>query len=274
MNIRTFVEHQILSEGQSIRLDCPSCGSKHTLSITKEMGELKFMCYKASCRVKGIINKGLTTDDLLSITKKEYKEEKFILPDFIKSLKRSIEATDYIKFYGLYKAYEKELCDIRYDIKNNRVVFVIYNEQGKICDAAGRALSKGTTPKWLRYGSSKYPFVCGKQFDTCIVVEDAPSAARVALSGSYCGVALMGTNVSLDAMRVIRTYSRSYIALDFDAALKGLDKTSSMSWFCNSNFLYLHKDIKDMSDEEFDIMTRSLNETRANFPSTKETVLD
>ena len=264
MNIRTFVEHQVLSEGQSIRLDCPSCDRRNTLSITKEGGQIKFMCYSARCTVIGIINTGLTTDDLMSIMNKERKAAPFALPDFIKSLKRSLEAVDYIKFYGLYKAYKKELCDVRYDIKNNRVVFVIYDEAGKICDAAGRALDKGVSPKWLRYGASRYPFVCGSTKDKCIVVEDAPSAARVSLSGDYAGVALMGTNISVDALRVIRLYSKSYIALDFDAALKGLEKTQAISWFSDTDFLYLNKDIKDMTDIEFNEMTRSLNETGTN----------
>ena len=78
----------------------------------------------------------------------------------------------------------------------------------------------------------------------------------------------MGTNISVDALRVIRTYQTSFIGLDFDAALKGLAKTEAISWFSNTQFLYLDKDIKDMSVEEFNSMTRRLHETRTNIATT------
>ena len=137
-DIRTFIEHQVLAEGQSTRMACPSCGGNNTLSITKEAGQVKYMCYRASCTVRGIHNKGLTTEDLKSIIKSNIQTVKaFVMPDFIKSLNRSKDAVSYIKFYGLYEAYENELCDIRYDIKNNRVVFVIYDEKGNVCDRHG-----------------------------------------------------------------------------------------------------------------------------------------
>lgn len=262
MNLRQFVEHQALLSGQRVRMDCPKCGGNNTFSITKEIGETKYGCFRASCGAKGIINSSLTADDLSRLVSPFPEGDKpFVLPDTLVSVDRSIKAVDYLSYTGIEKAYKKGLCDIRYDIRTDRVVFVIYGKDREVpIDAAGRALQKGTKPKWLRYGDTKYPYVIGKGTvnNYAVLVEDAPSAARLAESGTLCGIALLGTNISPETRLVASGYTRVYIGLDFDASDKGFQAVESMNWFNDVRFLKLTKDIKDLEHKEFDALIKRI----------------
>ena len=42
-----------LSNGQTKRMNCPNCGGHKTFTITNNMGQVLWNCYKASCNVSG-----------------------------------------------------------------------------------------------------------------------------------------------------------------------------------------------------------------------------
>ena len=46
MNIRKYLDSLDLREDESRRMNCPSCYAKNTFTVTKEMGQIKYNCYK------------------------------------------------------------------------------------------------------------------------------------------------------------------------------------------------------------------------------------
>ena len=256
---KQFIEHQLLINGQSKRLDCPECGGTNTLSISKEIGDVKYFCFRANCGVRGIINSGFNANDVASMLKQQQEKKPFVLPDTFVNVERSMDAIRYLEYTGIDKTYKRGLCDVRYDVRTDRVIFIIYGTENTPVDATGRALRKGTKPKWLRYGSSGFPFLVNREAtQASVVVEDAASASKLGQCKGVCGVALLGTNITTDCAMVLRNYATTYVALDFDAAHKGYSKVESMSWFNDVRFLSLTKDIKDMTDKEFSILIQEV----------------
>jgi hypothetical protein len=51
--IQDLLNDVILKDGETLRLNCPSCGGYKTFTITKLSGSTVWNCYKASCNLKG-----------------------------------------------------------------------------------------------------------------------------------------------------------------------------------------------------------------------------
>ena len=66
MNIREFVLSLDLPNDGTMRVDCPSCNSKNTLSISNDDGVILYHCYKLRCNAKGAVHQGLTAQYFLS----------------------------------------------------------------------------------------------------------------------------------------------------------------------------------------------------------------
>jgi len=115
-----------------------------------------------------------------------------------------------------------------------------------VVDATGRNLTDNK-PKWLRYGNSKHPFVCGTS-DNCFVVEDCPSACSV--SNLVTGLALMGTSLLDSHIQVIRNYKKIFVALDKDATRKAVDIVRHLSNHVPTKLVVLKKDLKNMEKED------------------------
>ena len=43
-----------ISEGESLRTECPACNGSNTFTVTKSNGRLLWNCYRASCAIKGV----------------------------------------------------------------------------------------------------------------------------------------------------------------------------------------------------------------------------
>ena len=63
MNIRGYLDSLNLRDEEFIRRDCPSCSGKNTFTATKEMGQIKYNCYKLDCNIGGYHNVDLTAGD-------------------------------------------------------------------------------------------------------------------------------------------------------------------------------------------------------------------
>jgi len=111
---------------------------------------------------------------------------------------------------------DADAMDLRYDVKENRVVFPI-KDKGRIVDATGRSMYR-RLPKWKRYGASDLPFSfgCG---NIAVVVEDCVSAGVVG-SDVLVGVAVLGTSLSDSHKLFLSQFSTAIIALDPDALPK------------------------------------------------------
>lgn len=238
MNIKEYLNDLSLSNGETKRLNCPSCGGHKTFTVTNNMGSLVWNCYKASCKVSGGTRVHLTSDDIR------------------KSLGRVVEETHAVSFdkpMWIVKDNDKiqPFCDqweldadelgLLYDVKESRVVFPVM--QGNVMvDATGRSLTH-RLPKWKRYGKSSLPYTWGHG-KTAVVVEDCVSAAVVG-DDVYVGVAVLGTSLSDCHKRYLSQFSTAIIALDPDALPKTLQFAKELRGYVDTvRVLRLTDDLK------------------------------
>ena len=236
----------IVSYGR-YRGDCPSCGRVHTFSVTDTGFERLWYCFHADCHIKGSTGVQLTKDNskvaFKERTVKQTDNDEFEIPSTFVSLSRSKEAEEYVKRVASYDAYLNGLVDIRYDLQQDRVVYLVKSlSNGRVVDATGRSLTN-RKPKWRRYGNSGDPFLSGNGF--CgIIVEDCPSACSV--SHLACGISLMGTTLLDEHIKVIKQFKKVYIALDKDATSKAILMLKKLRNYVPTKLIVLNKDLKDM----------------------------
>jgi hypothetical protein len=248
-----YVKQLALKNNETHRGDCPSCGGKNTFTATLTSGQYVWNCYKASCPTAGRTHKGYSIDDITNIFSRAATEDSvldvFSIPDYFTPAFSSTEALDYVREFNCLQAYQDKRADIRYDIKRNRVVFIV-QDQGRPVDGVGRALQRGVKPKWLRYSKSTTPFVVPgvKNPETKILVEDCASACAVSHVGT--GVSLLGT-VLLDEYipYILLGTKKIVIALDKDAGNKSFDMQRNLSYYKDTKVWLLPDDIKYLKPE-------------------------
>jgi DNA primase len=245
--IKNYVGNLHIVHNGRYRGDCPLCGRVNTFSVTDTGFERLWYCFHADCHAKGSTGVQLTKEN----SKVAFKEKiastetsnEFEIPNTFVSLSRSKQAEEYVKRVGSYEAYLSGLTDIRYDLQQDRVVYLVKSiSNGRVVDATGRALTN-RKPKWRRYGGNKSPFICGTT-DNVFVVEDCPSACSV--SELTTGLALMGTTLLDEHIDVIKNYNKVYIALDKDATGKAVLLMKKLRNYVPTKLIVLNKDLKDM----------------------------
>ena len=75
MNIREYVNDLHITVGETKRMDCPSCTSKNTFTVTNNMGALLWNCYKLSCSLSGSSRVTLTIEDIRTAMDRQIKEQ-------------------------------------------------------------------------------------------------------------------------------------------------------------------------------------------------------
>ena len=110
----------------------------------------------------------------------ENEKQEFKIPDSFKIVSYSNKnAQMYLHKNNCWEAWSWGRADIKYDVKQDRVVFLIKNRNShKFVGAVGRGLNKNVYPKWFMYGNKDVPFKCG-ECDDAVIVEDCPSACAV-----------------------------------------------------------------------------------------------
>ena len=258
IDVRRYVQDLELSLGQLYRGNCPVCKRYKTFTAVNDNGKLMWNCYANSCNVSGITRTQLTASELQKMMREEtYHQDlpvQFDLPEWI------------IVDYG--KPYLSTLCDkyqldphwldLRYDIREDRVVFPIRHE-GKLVDATGRAGHPDVQPKWRRYGEARVPYIVGDS-DVAIVVEDCISAAVVDTLGGT-GFALLGTALLDEHKDMLYKYATVVVALDPDAMSKTLLFTRELrAGGINAKALNLQDDIKYRTQEDIDKLKQIIGE--------------
>jgi len=257
--LKGYIESLDIQPLGRYRSDCPVCGKTNTFSVTDDGLQRMWFCFHADCNVSGRTGITLSRQHANTVFKRSQADvpvprtrNTYELPPTFVSLSRNLDAELYVKRVHAYDAYLAGRADIRYDFKSNRVVYVVKHE-GKVVDAAGRSLD-GRGAKWYRYGNSRYPFLCGTG-DTCIVVEDCASAC--AISSSAAGVALLGTSLLDEHVEFLSNYKRVFVALDKDATDKALDMVKILCRKVPTKLMVLHRDLKNLTNEERDEFIRS-----------------
>jgi len=229
MNINTYISDLDIGIGESKRLNCPICNGYKTFTVTNNMGQMLWNCYKSSCQLSGSKRMPLSANDIKVHTQvTEKNSEPFVMPE-------------YIVPYDRENYYDIPSDRLMYDVKEHRVVFPVIHE-GRVVDANGRSLGK-RIPKWKRYGKSDLPFVAGHG-KVAVVVEDCVSAS--VLDGEvYVGVAVLGTSLSESHKKYLSRFSTAIIALDPDALPKTMAFAKELRAYVNDvKVLRLEDDLK------------------------------
>jgi len=225
------------------RMDCPFCQGTNTLTIKRNNSDLLWYCFHASCSAKGNHEGEMTMEQVINtvVTKEKEKEKDFVMPKSFVSIFSTDKCTDYLKKNHCMESYIQGNAEIKYDVKQNRAVFII-KEKEKIRGAVGRGLTSQVYPKWFMYGDKSYPFISGDS-DTAVLVEDCASACAV--SETHTGVALMGTSLPDSYIPVLKKkFKKVIVALDRDATTKAFDISNQLRYYMDTEVKILEDDLK------------------------------
>jgi hypothetical protein len=249
MSIKQYVSDLALSNGETKRLNCPSCGGYKTFTVTNNMGSLMWNCYKASCNVGGGTRVHMSSDDIrksLGGVAEDTHSVSFDKPIWI--VKDNVKIKSFCDHWGI----DADELGLLYDVKENRVVFPVMHNNVMV-DATGRSLSH-RLPKWKRYGKSPLPYSFGHG-KTAVVVEDCVSAAIVG-NDVYVGVAVLGTSLSDYHKRYLAQFSTAVIALDPDALPKTLQFAKELRGYVDTvKVLRLTDDLKYRNPTDIENLT-------------------
>jgi hypothetical protein len=182
----------------------------------------------------------------------------FVVPDYWLLAHQNEKAWKLVVEFVCDIPYMDGRADIRYDPKENRVVFLI-GKAGVYSGAVGRSLSPGVQPKWYNYHRhhkepyivpiyARTPFPKVKPRKEGCIVEDAISATHI--SGIMDGIALLGTELHEAYISSLVAYDRLIIALDKDASSKSIDMSRYLQWFIpNVDIVLLSRDLKYENEE-------------------------
>ena len=251
--VKTFIEDLALQPNGRLRMDCPSCHKKNTLSVSDDGYQRMYNCFSANCDVKGVTSKRLTPTNSRSVFEKKSEPSvkhkvycDFQLPTTFVPLSRNQKAIDYVRSVNSYQAYLDNCVDIMYDIRFDRVAFLV-KEKGRVVDAVGRSLNNNK-PKWYKYGKSNHGFVVHHSYSRLYIVEDVPSACSICKYVS--ALALQGTSLLQNHLNVIKKYDKVIVALDKDATTKALEMSRKISQYVNCSVTFLTEDLKNLKDNE------------------------
>ena len=239
----------ILGDNDSYRGDCPDCGGKNSFSVNKNMGEVAWICFKASCRVRGRETVHRSVDEIVTSLLKPQKNNlyEFEVPDYFTSIYSQDKIVNYFQRVNAIPLFESGAIKLRYDPKQDRAVFIV-ERGGVTVDAIGRSLNKNTI-KWHRYGKSGKSFLHKKgECGIIVITEDIPSAITVGYS--YSSMGLMGTDLSHEDMSDIIKFQRCIIALDPDAYSKSIKMAQRLSPWINTKAILIPDDLKYFKPKE------------------------
>ena len=252
-----------IRDDETKRTDCPFCGGKYTLTITKRDGGLIWNCYKASCSASGAKRVGYGLDALKrkveGLKPNVIERRTTPLPNVTSSIENHDHAMEYLYNNNCDKAYEDKAIKITYDPGRDRILFWMNKNEG----AVGRGLSNNIKPKWLSYGNTTGVLSVGTA-PTAIVVEDAASACSVYATGKYTGVALLGTNLSSLQRKQLSYFKSVIICLDKDASKKAIKLNRGLSGYTNSSVRFIDEDFKNMSRTSILEVVNEMQRTSGN----------
>ena len=260
------------SEVGRVRTDCPTCGSNNTFSAMYLPTSMVvvYNCFDASCEVKGSKKVGLQKNNLHNglFTKPQdcpmMVQEEISISGFTNIVSNE-KALEYLKKVQCYDLYQQGHIDVRYDSRQDRVVFLVKDLQNdRIVNAVGRTLRPSGKPKWFKYAktSADYKIGCG---NTAVLVEDIPSACVVSKLQGIVGIALCGTILSELLLHHLtkNIYKKIWVCLDKDAILKSMNICDTLKHKVKDvGVLFPEMDLKNMNEEEIEKLVYKNNYTR------------
>lgn len=234
-------------------------------------GDLSYFCFRASCEVSGKSGSRIRGETLQRLFGTSTERGQIVLkggirafevPEWFVEVSGRPEILEYLYKNNCLEAYQEKRVDIKYDPRQNRVVFMIKKGEEYV-GATGRTLDRSSGPRWFIFGDGGYPFFVGRsnrgdvvvgELSSCnsaVLVEDCASACAV--SRVMDSFALLGTNLAGIDFKALAAYQHVYVALDKDASLKAIKLHRQLSWFIdNPKLVFLDKDLKYCNKEEIE----------------------
>lgn len=237
---------------------CPSCkggrSGERTMSVGKSGPWLWWRCHRASCtfvgksRLNGYDGPA-TTDE------KRQRYRSFKRTPIPPKLKQDLAERFHIDEETFDRAGWSFTPD--YDGHGPRVIMPIYSPTGSVRGENFRSYA-GYEPKSLINAELGENVICWYKFrkyaKTLVIVEDQPSALRLAEAGVCDTLSLLGTTLTLERVAEIREgeYNQVWLALDNDATTRAIKYLQEYrSHLPSLRLKALDEDIKDQTPEQF-----------------------
>lgn len=262
------VSEQALSlpVGCGMRGVCPKCDAKGTFSISREASELKFICFSASCGLKGIIGSKGNDISLDENVLRHYK-----------LFSGTLTALEGWEVNWLAKTFRLDpvwLAHTRYSDEDRRVYFPQYDVMGRVFGYIARHYpmldndrpTKGAKAYWKQVIVGDAPLLFPNmevmaqvvKEQRVLVVEDYPSMLRINSQMGIPTCCLGGTNIystHIDTM-IAMGVQDLIILLDADAVVKAVKLKRGLSLAFNTVTVIplLGADPKDMTHDELNVI--------------------
>ena len=213
----------------------------------KELGTIKYNCYKLNCDVRGNYHVDLTAAEIKLLMQRQAEQPKKE-PDTMEIPEYVVQPTpEHTKFHAFKSRWGLNTTKLLYDVKDERVVFPIHYK-GKIIDMNGRSVG-GAVPKWYRYSGKADYYMCNSLLNkhTLLLVEDCTSAEIASQEFEDINtMAILGTSLTDKHYDAIGEFEHIIIALDPDAAHKTIQyKREIEAWTgIKTTAVRLNDDIK------------------------------
>jgi len=252
---------------RSEHLLCPACNggrsSERTFIVTRTGTGLLYKCHRASCGVKGFARsigsemvKGYAKRKASKPRAKPYTREMIAIPDDRSELLWNMFYINQETQHREGWKWNEETQRVILPIRDARRAELGHNARyWRELDAMDlRSVGPKSITYWNKLDVVKYHMPIRQQrTDTLTLVEDQPSAVRLAQDTDT--VALLGTHVTAELARTLQAmkYSRIVLALDNDATLKALKIKQELCLFFNQFDVVplAGPDIKDMTVDEY-----------------------
>lgn len=254
-----------LEPGDQVRTVCPFCrggdSGERSLSIKLdgESGLILYHCFRGNCGESGVLG-GSKLGKLYTYKATEPKVKPPFDDSSVFELGGEDDAPSYLAINKI-NSWGLGLADYRwgYDRNTGRLAIPVYGPIAELRGYVLRAITEHQKPKALTgVVRREDPFIGWigarepKDLKNVIVVEDIPSAIRVAKVG-YQAVALCGNSPSDAALDELRRYGRDrkiIFALDPDATVNAIGLVRRYGLRGASAVLVLQKDFKNQTDKE------------------------
>lgn len=264
-NYKQAVIEQVLSlpEGCSQRGECPKCNNKGSFSVSRINSEVLYICFSASCGLKGVItSKG---GDGVSLDRKVLRQHKLF-----KGTLTALVTGERYYLSKVFRIEERWLEQVRYSEEDGRVYYPQYDVMGRVFGYIARhypALDSDRATKGAKaYWKQALPGDPGLLFPNMdvlaqvvetkrvCVVEDYPSMLRINSQIGMATCCLGGTNIydrHISTMLSLGV-TELIILLDADAVTKAVKLKRGLSLaFDNVHVIpLLGADPKDMTHDE------------------------
>lgn len=205
--------------GSNLRYNHEDCGDKRgRLYVKFDGGGWAWYCHNCSARGykrAGALSVTQTRELLLRKGTHEASVSDVFLPS--DSMPVPNREKGWLLKYGLTED-EIKRYGICWSDRYKRIILPVYHEDKLV---AYQARSVNEQPKYLTiHNGDRQPFITNLSSNICVLVEDIVSAIKVGRVS--CGIALLGSYVSVKLINWMQNKDRIYIWLDYDKKVDAL----------------------------------------------------